>query len=89
MKEKKEECLFHSSFFSSSRLSPTATALSFCLDLRDEWTSGLLFSAALSFSRFTRTDFCSFIRRTACWIFRKERLAQNDNWKIEIGSCKI
>ena len=28
-------------------------------------------------------------RRTARWIFREERLARNDTWKIEIGSCKI
>jgi hypothetical protein len=38
--------------------------LVFCLDLPDEWTSGLLFfsfSAALSFSRFMQRDFCSLI----------------------------
>ena len=36
--------------------------LVFCLDLRDEWTSGLLFFCCTEFfSRFTRRDFCSLI----------------------------
>jgi hypothetical protein len=54
------------------------------------------FSTALRFfSRFTRREFLlSFssaltFLRTFRWIFREERLARKDTWKIEIGSCEI
>ena len=66
------------------------------LDLRDDWTSGLLFFYCTEiFSRFTRREFLlSFssaltFLRTFRWIFREERLARKDTWKIEIGSCEI
>ncbi len=87
---------FHSSFFSSSRLSPTATALSFvqiyAMSGRVDFSFSLLHRV---FSQIYANRFLlsypsalTFLR-TARWIFRKERLAQNDTWKFEIGSCKI
>ena len=89
--------LFLSYFFSSSRLSPTATALSF--SRFTPWVmSGRVdfsFSTALSFSIFTWRDFCPLFlllwifQRTFHWIFHKERLAWKDTLKIEICSCYI
>jgi hypothetical protein len=59
----------------------------------DEWTS--LFLLHWVFLDLRKEIFALFF--LLLWLsqghfigfFRKERLAQNDSWKIEIGSCKI
>ncbi len=68
----------------------------FFLDLRDDWTSGLLFFYCTEIFLDLREDnFCSLFSsaltflRTFHWIFREERLAWKDSRKIEIGSCEI
>jgi hypothetical protein len=49
------------------------------------------FSSAMITAKRFLLSFTSALtfRRTAHWNFHKERLAQNDTLKIEIGSCKI
>ncbi len=78
-------------FFFSSHLSPTATALSFCLDLHNEWWVNFSFSSALITAKRFLLSFSSALtfRRTLHGNFREERLARKDTLKIEIGSGKI
>ncbi len=72
------------SFFSSSRLSPTATAR-----LRDEWWVDSLFLLLW----LPRRDFCSLFLllwlsfRNFRWIFREERLGRKDIWKLKLAAA--
>ncbi len=78
--------IFLSSFFSSSRLSPTATAR-----FRNKWWVDFSFSSALITAKRFLLSFSSALtflrnfRRTS----REERLARKDTWRLKFEAARF